>query len=366
MNSAALQASFDWQVFSHSYQEARRCALQQVSQMSDITDLFHYQVEVVPGVDEELFTDSIYIGASEAPHGLVLLTGTHGIEGFAGSAVLRDILSLYHTGLLKPSADIAILVVHALNPWGYAMMRRCDENGVDLNRNFVDFSQSLPANAGYEQIRGLLKNPNSQQRSAGFKDWITQYGQAAFESAVSQGQYTDSEGPFYGGTFPVHGRQVTEALFERYRLADKSLAVIDLHTGLGSFGYGEVICDHGSDTDGERMARQWYGESVTLPDLGTSSSVPKEGLLDYAWHAIMNKNSCYVTLEFGTYPTENLFQVLIDDHLIWAQNKNPEALRHQQQAMLRHFYPQDTAWRQLLLFRSRQVILQAIEGLTQL
>jgi hypothetical protein len=295
-----------------------------------------------------------------------LLTGTHGVEGFAGSAVMLDLLQLYTAGLWSFGQDTAVLMVHALTPWGYAFMRRCDENGVDLNRNFVDFKLPLPVNADYEKIRPILTDPDPVQRSAGFKRWIAEYGQTAFESAVSKGQYSDPAGPFYGGQFPVHGRRVTEDLFERYRLADKNLAVIDLHTGLGSFGYGEIICDHGCGTTGEMVAKQWYGESVTLPDLGTSSSVPKLGLLDYAWHRIMNSNSCYITLEFGTYPTANLFNVLIDDHLIWAQPHDKETLMRQQQAMLKHFYPTDKAWRQLLLFRSRQVFLQAMQGLEQL
>jgi hypothetical protein len=103
---------------------------------------------------------------------------------------------------------------------------------------------------------------------------------------------------------------------------------------------------------------------VTLPLLGTSSSVPKLGLLDYAWHTIMNERSCYITLEFGTYRTEQLFEVLLRDHQLWAQSGNDFARREHSQLMRKHFCPDDTAWKEMVLFRARQVISQALRGLS--
>jgi hypothetical protein len=78
----------------------------------------------------------------------------------------------------------------------------------------------------------------------------------------------------------------------------------------------------------------------------------------------MDDKSCYVTLEFGSYGTEALFDVLLDDHRLWAQPTLSEVERHQQaKAMLRHFCPDDVIWRELVLFRSRQVIAQAMAGI---
>ena len=103
---------------------------------------------------------------------------------------------------------------------------------------------------------------------------------------------------------------------------------------------------------------------MTLPLLGTSSSVPKLGLLDYAWHAIMNERSCYITLEFGTYRTDQLFEVLLRDHQLWAQADNDRARREHSQLMRQHFCPDDKAWKEMVLFRARQVISQALGGLS--
>ncbi|MEY3289777.1 MAG: hypothetical protein RLZZ419_2019 [Pseudomonadota bacterium] len=313
---------------------------------------------------EALFTDTVWIGSEDAARVVVLLAGTHGVEGFAGSAIETDVFRLLAGGQLVIPANTALLMVHALTPWGYAWLRRCDADGVDLNRNVVDFSESLPENSGYEALKPALLLADTQQRQRVFAEFEQLHGREALEKAISGGQYTDPVGPFYGGLAPAHGRLVIENLLSTYFLQQRDLAVIDIHSGLGPFGYGEIICDHQPDTPAIKVARQWYGDSVTLPWLGTSSSVPKLGLLDYAWHAIMNERSCYITLEFGTYRTDQLFEVLLRDHQLWAQSDNDLARLEHSHLMKQHFCPQDKAWQEMVLFRARQVISQALRGVS--
>jgi hypothetical protein len=79
----------------------------------------------------------------------------------------------------------------------------------------------------------------------------------------------------------------------------------------------------------------------------------------------MDQQGCYLTLEFGSYSTQALFDVIIDDHLTWRENngaKNPVIAR-QQEAMLLHFCPNDPPWRQLVLIQAAQVLERLIKGL---
>lgn len=311
-----------------------------------------------------LHTDCAWLGARTASHVLVLIGGTHGIEGFTGSAVLLDLLTRLPAQLPE---SLAILCIHALNPWGYAWHRRCDAEGIDLNRNFIDFSQPLPANPGYRELRAALFDEDTARRQQVLAQYRRQHGQTAYEIAVSGGQYTDPVGPFFGGTAPAHGRRTIETLIHDFRLAQRRLAVIDVHTGLGAYGYGEIICDHAPDSAGAATARAWYGAECTLPALGTSSSVPKLGLLDYAWHAIMQAESCFITLEFGTLPTENLFDVLLRDHRFRARH-GTQPVDHPDfpalvDALRAHFCPSDPDWRSQVLQRARTVTDRALEGL---
>ncbi|MDD1612724.1 MAG: M14 family metallopeptidase [Methylococcaceae bacterium] len=311
---------------------------------------------------EPLFTDSVWIGPEDAARVVVLIGGTHGIEGYAGSAIQIDHLLMLTEDYIVLPERTALLIIHALTPWGYAWRRRCDADGVDLNRNFVDFSAPLPANKGYTELREALFLEAAEPRLQRLADFERRHGRIALEMAISAGQYDDPKGPFYGGNKPAHGRQVIEQLFESYALRQRDLAVIDLHTGLGSYGYGEIICDHEPGSTGTQAALRLYGDAVTLPLLGTSSSVPKIGLLDYAWHKIMNERSCYITLEFGSYSTDRLFDVLLRDHQLWAGPASIDLRRQHSFTMLQHFCPADQAWREMVLFRGRQVIAQALEG----
>lgn len=364
MSSSLPVAAFDTEVFPASYAVGRRRWQAALTELSCIKKHMPYRCAGAGPEGEELFTDTVWLGSEDASKVVVLIGGTHGIEGFAGSAVEIDHLRLIAAGHIRIPADTAVLMIHALTPWGYAWQRRCDANGVDLNRNVVDFSKPLPGNPGYESLRPILFLADAGQRQAAFADWERKYGRESLESAISAGQYVDASGPFYGGQAPAHGRRVVEDLIDKYGLQQRDLAVIDLHTGLGSYGYGEIICDHEPNSSGTSVACRWYGDSVALPALGTSSSVPKTGLLDYAWHAVMNERSCYITLEFGTFKTDQLFEVLLLDHQLWAQPENRQARLEHARRMRHHFCPDDQAWKEMVLFRARQVFSQALRGLS--
>lgn len=357
-------AAIDTAHFPTGYAAARQCWLARLNKLTGHIRHLPYPCAGSGPEGEPLLTDTAWIGPEDASRVLVLLAGTHGIEGFAGSAIQLDQLGLLAEGQVAIPADTAVLMVHALTPWGYAWQRRCDEDGVDLNRNCVDFSGPLPENANYAAIKETLYLTDAAQRQIALLEFEQQHGRVALEKAISAGQYSDPSGPFYGGKAPAHGRRVCEDLISRYALQQRDLAVIDLHTGLGSYGYGEIICDHQPDSLGTRAAQNWYGESVALPLLGTSSSVPKLGLLDFMWHAIMNERSCYVTLEFGSFSTDQLFEILLRDHQLWAQTDNQPARLEHRNIMLRHFYPNDQAWREMVLFRARQVIAQGLSGVS--
>ncbi len=356
--------AIDSAVFPADYAAGRQCWLDHAIKLPGQTQRRSYRCDGAGPGGEELATDTVWIGSKNASRVLVLIGGTHGIEGFAGSAIQIDLMGLIAGGHVAIPEHTAILMIHALTPWGYAWRRRCDADGIDLNRNAVDFSRPLPENQGYDLLKEAFYLEDAAQRQIVLAGFERQHGRVALEKAVSAGQYSDPSGPFYGGKAPAHGWLVTEDLMRQYVLQERDLAVIDLHTGLGSYGYGEIICDHQPDSTGTRIAGRWYGDSVALPLLGTSSSVPKTGLMDYAWHAIMNQRSCYVTLEFGTFSTDQLFEILLRDHQLWARTGNPSARLEHGKVMHRHFCPDDKAWREMVLFRARQVIAQGLHGVS--
>ncbi len=47
-------------------------------------------------------------------------------------------------GLRSCLQNTGALLIHALNPYGFAWTRRVTEDNVDLNRNFVDHDKGYP------------------------------------------------------------------------------------------------------------------------------------------------------------------------------------------------------------------------------
>lgn len=357
----------DLALFKDSYDHARHQFLELVRQLDSARANETHTLPVKGPRGGPLHTDCVWIGPEAAGKVLVLISGTHGVEGFAGSAIQTDLLHQLSDGSALPD-DTAILMIHALNAWGMAWLRRCDHEGIDLNRNFIDFTHPVPRNPGYHELRGYLMQEDRTLREEHMQRYAQAHGQSALEIAVSGGQYEDPHGPFFGGRRASFARRLIEGLMQRHRLAERRLAVIDLHTGLGPYGYGEIICDHAPDSGGTRTAHAWYGDAVTLPLAGTSSSVPKTGLLDYAWHGIMNDDSCFVTLEFGSHSVSELFDTILADHRLHALgpvNMDAPEVSTIKQRLFRHFYPATTQWQELVLLRARQVIRLALEGLTQ-
>jgi len=357
----------DLSCFSPDYRQARAAFLAAAQKAG--ASFTHHPHPLTDPEGEALATDVAWMGDKNAENVLVLLSATHGVEGFNGSAAQVDFLNS-----AAPLPDnVAALLIHAANPHGFAWLRRVTENGVDLNRNYVDFSKSLPVNPGYEELADAIM-PDSldaqalQACDARLSDYRAAHGQLAFEKALSAGQYTHPHGLFYGGTASTWSRTTCERIAADFRLSErKHVALLDFHTGLGPFGYGEPICDHSPTSHAVTLARRWYGDSVTEPALGTSSSVAKSGLSDYGWQDLIGPQLVFIALEFGTYAFDNMMQVLRADHWLHAQGEvdwhapQTQAIKT---AIRRQFYPDTPDWEEMVLLRSRQCIRQAISGLS--
>ena len=84
----------------------------------------------------ELTIDVARLGPENPRRVVVVSSGTHGVEGYFGSAVQLALLEGAWADVDLPD-DTGLLLVHAVNPYGFAWNRRVNEDNVDLNRNFL-------------------------------------------------------------------------------------------------------------------------------------------------------------------------------------------------------------------------------------
>lgn len=361
LDSAKLLGSA---AFSESYSEARRKFLAAAPASKA------YRSASSGPSGEALFTDAAYFGRPDAKKVLVLVSGTHGVEGYCGSAAQLLFLKAGFQDNLP--ASVAVLCVHALNCYGFAWDRRVTAEGCDLNRNFVDFSKPFPSNPGYEELADhLVPSDRSQEgmrrAEAAIAAYRSRHGEWKFQEARKSGQYTRPGGMFYGGTQPTEARRTLEQVAAEFDIAGREYAVIvDYHTGLGPYGYGELQCEQPSGQKGYERAVNIFGPSVTSPDLGTSSSVAISGNQDEFWQRTLGDRHTYVALEFGTYDPERGREVLRNDHWLFRyrpEEADSELGRQIRAASKSHYYPQLADWKEMVAGRVHLVHRQAMETL---
>ena len=354
--------------FAETYQVARRLFLDAVDQEHLRATSISYPQTGPEG--ESLKCDIAWAGRSNAARVLVLVSATHGIEGFCGSGCQVDWLRSGQVAALPDG--IGVLLVHAINPHGFAWLRRVTEEGCDLNRNFLDFSAPLPENPGHDDLVDCfvpsdLDSKTLKIAEARIAAYRERHGERAFQTARKAGQYRHPHSMFFGGFAPSRARLALESIIDSCALASREqVAVIDFHTGLGPFGYGEPISGHRPGTPGFAWVNAAFGESVGVPELGTSSSIPLHGTARDVWDRHLGEHYGYLALEFGTYSQERGRVALRDDHWLHRRRNidwHADETRRIKRAIKKHYYPGSLDWKEMVLWRSRQVIRQAIVAL---
>ncbi|WP_261554694.1 M14 family metallopeptidase [Frankia tisae] len=313
--------------------------------------------------DELLSTDVARIGASRGPSVLVLVSGTHGAEGFAGSACqLRALHEAAWTGL-------PVVLVHALNPFGFSHRRRVNEDNIDVNRNFVDHA-AVPPDGGYGMLHSALlptdwDGPGHAEADALLLAHAGRLGVREVQQIVTSGQYTHPDGLFYGGSAPSWSHETWHTIIREYLTGYERVAYVDLHTGLGERAAAEPIFRGGLDPGAPRRARAWYGDALTNSEEGTSSSTPIGGNSARALLQDLGKAEITaITCEFGTQDGLTVLRALQADNWLWQQREPVDAERVARigQLMREAFDPPDEQWRADVLDRGTAVIGQAAAG----
>ena len=352
--------------FSQSYEEARSRFLAAAEAAG--LDVESHAHPLLGRDGEALAMDVVLEGARDARSLLVLSSGCHGVEGFCGSgvqhALLRD--AAWHAALRD--SGVAVLYVHALNPWGFSWWRRTTQENVDLNRNFHDFSRPLPANPGYDELAALVVPPSwppTPEVEAALQRHIAAHGLRAYQQAVTGGQHDHPQGLFYGGRNPTWSNVTLRHVLQAHARRCQRLGWIDFHTGLGPSGVGERIFACRDDAAALARARAWWGDGITSIYDGSSASALLTGLMWMsAYEECPQAEYTGIALEYGTVPVTEVLDALRADQ--WLEN-HPEAGAAQREAIKRQvrdaFYTDTDAWKQAILAQGLEAARQAVAGL---
>jgi len=354
------------QFFSVNYQQARQKFLTAARVADAEVDSFENSCSGVGGAG--LFTDVASLGPMDAENVLLVISGTHGVEGFAGSGIQVGLLSADLAEVLGP--NVRLLMLHALNPYGFAFLRRANEDNIDLNRNFVDHDKPYPVNREYDSLSRVIaprsiSAPANVWTALRFLWFRLTCGKEKLQQAVTQGQYTDPGGLFFGGRFATWSNQTLHEIAARYLDGAARVVVIDLHTGLGSYGQGEIIMSDPEQDPAYRRAVAWWGERVKSTESGDSVSSHLSGTVKLAFARMLaGTEVTAVGLEFGTSPPLEVFKALREENWLFQHvgENYPDAATIKRQ-LLKMFYPDDDLWKQSVWEQGERVVRQALEAL---
>lgn len=319
--------------------------------------------------DIKLSVDIAQIGAPTAKKVLVIISGTHGIEGYCGSACQTAWLE---TAYQSDERDIAIYLIHGLNPYGFAFHRRVTEGNVDLNRNFVDFScPPLPTNTEYMPLEPLLNPRVLNKDTIGKLDpnltkWFaTPEKTIEFKAAVGQGQYDFPKGIIFGGREPSWSNTVLREFIQELPTDLEVGVVLDFHTGLGHPGELEIFTE-------ERYAKFGRIQKLFANNIVTTLGDPVG--LGYVisgslYRAFTEPNSTSpwhcVALEFGTRSLPQVLLALQADNWLHCFESQPNSLSGQVVDMMKDAFFVPVDFRERVVTNAVSVIERALQGINQ-
>jgi len=348
-------------LFSPTYADARSAFLR-AAELRSATVASH-PIRARGPRGEELAVDTAYLGPAQPQAILLLSSGVHGVEGFAGSAIQRHLLEDQLDGLAMP-ADTGLLLVHAVNPHGFAHLRRVNENNVDLNRNFLRHPDEHAPNPGYDELYDAvnpleLDDASEARHLTAIIDYARAHGNARLQSVLTCGQYVHPEGVQFGGVREEDANRIVRRIVRDETRGATSLLWLDLHTGLGPHGDYEFVSQHELDDPAYLFGREWFGAKVRSTRAGESVSALLVGdMLDGA--PLELDPACAVVAlapEFGTYDPQRVFLAMRADNWL-CHHGDPESERGGaiKRELVEVFRPQDPEWQAHVLAGGAEIL----------
>lgn len=328
-------------------------------------------VHPMAGPDGEIAMDVVFWEGRKNPDNvLVLSSGTHGIEGYCGSYVQCALLD---DGLAEQVIEQgSLMMIHGVNPHGFAWQRRVNENNVDLNRNFIDHSQPHPENTGYQELAALLEpaswNANTAKQIAG--ELVARARQRTdnprwLQSAWSGGQYEFPMGQFYGGLEPQWSNHLIRELAAT-RLKDQKITWIDIHTALGEFATAQLIVEMDAGSRNLKIAQELWGRRVGNIRANDSVAIPIAGSILTGVEATLGRSILGASLEYGTVESMEVGGALVQDQYLTRFGDLDSELGVQtKDRMMNAFYPDDQGWRASVLEIAQETVAAVLKGFVQ-
>lgn len=326
-----------------------------------------------PGPEgQQLTVDVAHIGSATPDAALIVMSGVHGVEGYVGSMMQCQLIERWSGGAIPEGT--AVVLIHAVNPWGMAWWRRQNESNVDLNRNWDRDHVDPPPNPGYAEVHPFLcpdtpELPSPESFLDRSRELVAERGMAWVQAAVSAGQYTHPDGLYFGGARTEQSTRIVASVVADRLAGVRRSFCVDLHTGHGPPGTYTILSDAPPHSEGHRwLAEHFPVERIEATvDNAAATTAYKVGQIGHGLADVLpGSTHRSVTLELGTVSDTRM--VLCGRAENWVVHHGDRTSPEGREAVLanrRCYTPDDPAWAYQALAHGRLVLdtaLRAVAG----
>ncbi len=317
---------------------------------------------------ERLSIDVAQWGNPDAQRWLLLTTGLHGSEAPLGSAVVLNLLEeLKQT---EPDDDVGVLVIHALNPFGYAWVRRTNENNIDLNRNgLLPTEEYSGAHPLYHHVYQAF-DPHRRHRVNNFylQAWwlIMRHSKAALQCSLPVGQYEYPRGLFYGGKEAAQSLKLLQQHLPSLLPNAQDVLHLDFHTGLGRWANCKLLIDLPDEHPDAQWLQSWAPAGVVESAANNRTAYHARGSLGpWMKHFVFpHAHYRYAAAEFGTFGNVAVLRSLVKELQAHYACQPDDRYYQQTKALLREtFVPSSPEWRKRTLETGVKLCLNGYDAL---
>jgi len=321
----------------------------------------HHPIDARGPDGQALTVDSVWVGPQRPERALVVLSGVHGVEGFIGSALQCGFLG--RLGGREPGGSTAVLVVHAVNPWGMAWWRRQNESNVDLNRNWRRDEIEPVHNDAYDELHAFACPDTPEMPSV---DELMVAAMAMVErDGITTGQYRHADGLHFGGSRTEASTRIVQGLAEQLVGVDHAL-VLDLHTGHGPGGELTLLSDQPIGSAQDAFFRNTFPTvtvEATVDDPGATTGM-KSGQIANGIRELLAAERCYSTsAEFGT--ADDMEQLAATYLEGWVDRHGDRTIAEHAAVVWRYrscFTPDDPEWEERCLVSGAALLDAGLEA----
>lgn len=327
-----------------------------------------HSIDAVAPINDNLTIDVAMCGNPLANRALVLSSGLHGVEGLFGSAVQLALLERYLPDYPLPP-ELAIVMIHILNPFGCAWYRRWNEDNIDLNRNFLlsgDTYRGCPPD--YPQLDSFLNPPSPPTKFEPFLlkslGIIERYGMATLKNTLPIGQYEFPQGLFFGGIAPSQTQQILTAHLGRWLGLARQVIHLDLHSGLGKWGTYKLFAEVAKNSQRGAWLQQQFGRDRVLTLAPEDLVYQSRGTFgQWCQAAYPHLSYDFLLAEFGTYSMLRVLRALrAENRAHWWGHPADNSYQWAKDELAEVFVPHDRRWRDNVLKQAVELCLTGIES----